>query len=72
MEKLDFTPEEYRAYREEKGLGWPPQSSFDFIKEKLAELQAAHPGVDIRAAISRSLNAEHARRDGLRYAGQNR
>lgn len=26
MEKLDFTPEEYRAYREEEGLGWPPES----------------------------------------------
>jgi hypothetical protein len=31
MEKLDFTPEEYRTYREEKGLGWPPRSMGDQI-----------------------------------------
>lgn len=56
MEKLDFTPEEYRAYREEEGLGWPPESGFDFIKRTVAKLQAQHPDVDVRAAITRSLN----------------
>lgn len=31
MEKLDFTPEEYRAYREEQGLGWPPESTGEYV-----------------------------------------
>lgn len=46
MEKLDFTPEEYRAWREEEGLGWPPQSMFDFLKGVVAELKAKHPDFD--------------------------
>lgn len=25
FEKLDFTPDEWKAWREEKGLPWPPQ-----------------------------------------------
>lgn len=40
MEKLDFTPEEYRAWREESGLGWPPQSMFDFLGGVIADLKA--------------------------------
>lgn len=46
MEKLDFTPEEYRAYREEKGLGWPPQSRRAFIAEFLADLKRRYPDWD--------------------------
>ena len=40
MEKGDFTPEEYRAWREEEGLGWPPQSMCDFIGETIKDMKA--------------------------------
>jgi hypothetical protein len=59
MEKLDFTPEEWR---EQEGLGWPPESESDFIKHILAELRAKYPDQDIDAAISRSLNRDSERR----------
>jgi 5-methylcytosine-specific restriction endonuclease McrA len=39
MEKLDFTPDEYREYRESEGLGWPPQSIRDFIRETYCRLK---------------------------------
>lgn len=39
MEKGDFTPEEYRAWREEAGLGWPPQSMCDFLGGVIADLK---------------------------------
>jgi hypothetical protein len=58
MEKLDFTPEEYRAYREERGLGWPPQSKFDLIKE-LAQAAADRHGMtlsEVLEAFARSLS----------------
>lgn len=34
-EKLTFTPDEWRAWREEKGYPWPPQSKSAFIAEQL-------------------------------------
>jgi len=46
MEKLDFTPEEYRAWREEQGLGWPPQSPTDFLRGVLADLKARYGATD--------------------------
>ena len=46
MEKLDFTPEEYRAWREEEGMGWPPQSMPDFLTGVIADLRAKHPNID--------------------------
>lgn len=46
MEKLDFTPEEYRAWREGAGLGWPPQSMYDFIGETIACLKAEYGYTD--------------------------
>jgi hypothetical protein len=30
-EKLDFTPAEWQAWREEMGFGWPPESRSAFI-----------------------------------------
>jgi hypothetical protein len=62
MEKGDFTPEEYRAYREEQGLGWPPQSMSHFLTGVLDDLQARNPDVDVREAIARSLRRESERR----------
>lgn len=56
MEKLDFTPEEYRAYREEKGLGWPPQSPTDFLKGVLADLKARYPDADLEQVARRIAN----------------
>lgn len=58
MEKLDFTPEEYRAYREEQGLGWPPQSGADLIRE-LAQAEADRRGVtltEVLEVLARSLS----------------
>lgn len=37
MEKLDFTPEEYREYRESQGLGWPPKSAGTRLLEIIRE-----------------------------------
>lgn len=37
MDKLDFTLEEWREWREAKGLGWPPPTRFDVIKEIVDE-----------------------------------
>jgi HNH endonuclease len=62
MEKLNFTPDEYREYRESEGLGWPPQSDYDLIKQIVAQMEAANPGVDVRGAIMRSLARESAAR----------
>lgn len=31
MEKLDFTPDEWRAYRVDQGLSWPPDYAGDII-----------------------------------------
>jgi hypothetical protein len=62
MEKLDFTPEEWREWREQEGLGWPPESGFDFVKRTLAELRAKYPDHDVDAAIRRSLDREYERR----------
>src|SRR5262249_53267218 len=59
MEKLDFTPEEYRVYRDEKALGWPPQSMFNYLKAVLAGLKARYPDADI-ARIARSIPSERA------------
>lgn len=42
MEKLDFTPEEYRAYREEQGLGWPPEARGDRLLMLIREVGALH------------------------------
>ena len=39
MEKLDFTPEEWRSYREENGLGWPPGR---VIADVISELAARY------------------------------
>lgn len=33
LDKLDFTPEEWREWREANGLPWPPRSHFDEIKD---------------------------------------
>jgi HNH endonuclease len=62
MEKLDFTPQEWREYREQEGLGWPPESGSDIIKRLFAELRAKFPDQDVDAAIRRSLHREHERR----------
>lgn len=61
MEKLDFTPEEYRAYREEQGLGWPPQSMYDFIGELLADLRRKHGDAYVDEQIRRSLQRSYGR-----------
>lgn len=54
MEKSDFTPEEYRAWREESGRGWPPQSPSDFLTGLLADLRARYPDVDL-AEVARKM-----------------
>jgi HNH endonuclease len=52
MEKLNFTPEEYRAYREENGLGWPPKSPEAKLKEIVREAAEVF-GVTEREAMER-------------------
>ena len=41
-EYADFTPEEYRAYREEQGLGWPPEARGDRLLMLIREVGALH------------------------------
>jgi hypothetical protein len=64
MEKLDFTPEEYRAWREESGLGWPPQSPFDFLKGVIADLKArfGYTDADLARGVRRMHEETLARR----------
>lgn len=40
MDKLNFTPEEWREWREAEGLGWPPKSRIDQIQEIYDEVKA--------------------------------
>lgn len=42
MEKLNFTPEEYKTYRLEEGLGWPPKTPRQEIQEIFEELVAKY------------------------------
>jgi HNH endonuclease len=42
MEKLDFTPEEYREYRESEGLGWPPESRWQKLDRIIKEATALY------------------------------
>lgn len=37
MEKLDFTPDEWRGWREERGWPWPPISRLAFIRQLVDE-----------------------------------
>lgn len=53
MEKLDFTPDEWRAWREEEGLGWPPRSPTDFLRGVLDDLKARYPDVDLEQVARR-------------------
>lgn len=46
MEKLDYTPDEWRAWRESEGLPWPRKSMHDEIRDILKSiLQDALPEV---------------------------
>jgi 5-methylcytosine-specific restriction endonuclease McrA len=40
MEKLDFTPDEWREWRRSEGLEWPPKSMGQQIREWVAEYRA--------------------------------
>ena len=37
-EKLDFTPEEWRAWRESEGMPWPPPGRIGYIRQAVQEL----------------------------------
>jgi 5-methylcytosine-specific restriction endonuclease McrA len=39
-DKLDFTPEEWREWRESEGKPWPPESRTALFVRLLAEIQA--------------------------------
>ena len=56
MEKLNFTPDEYRAYREESGLGWPPESVGHMIKRMIRDARAAMGDERVDGAIAAYLN----------------
>src|SRR5262249_1849686 len=56
MEKLDFTPEEYRAYREEEGLGWPPKSAAQVIMDTIEEMRERYGAGFVARAIARELS----------------
>lgn len=59
MEKLDFTPEEYRAYREEHGLGWPPKSPEQRLWEIWQEMVALYGLTqEDQARILRKMNSK--------------
>ena len=47
MDKLDFTPEEWRAWREEEGLRWPPLTRFATLMEILQETKKRYPDVQV-------------------------
>lgn len=47
MEKLDFTPDEWREWRLEEGYGWPPERLIDVITRLVAEAKRRYPHVDI-------------------------
>lgn len=60
MNKLDFTPDEWKAYRLEEGLCWPPESPRDFIARTYFELKAKYVAEhgcepDLADAIRRSM-----------------
>jgi hypothetical protein len=55
MEKLDFTPAEYRAYREEEGLGWPPKSAAQVIMDTIREMRERYGSEFVKRAIARAL-----------------
>jgi HNH endonuclease len=59
MEKLDFTPEEYREYREEMGLGWPPPTRYQILKEIL-EARQIYGQEAIDRAIARFASARRS------------
>jgi hypothetical protein len=42
MEKLDFKPEEWREWREQEGLGWPPKTGFQLLEEIVMNQFAEH------------------------------
>jgi hypothetical protein len=49
-EKLDFTPEQWRAWREERGMPWPPVPRFARMWEAIAATAAQFTEEDFRAA----------------------
>jgi CRISPR/Cas system Type II protein with McrA/HNH and RuvC-like nuclease domain len=55
QEKLDFTPEEWRAYREERGLPWPPLGRAGNIRQVIEEAAAA-AGLTVAEFSARALN----------------
>ena len=57
MEKLDFTPEEWREWREAKGYGWPPKSRFERFMEILRQTAERDgvPEAEMRARVLRNL-----------------
>lgn len=65
-QKLDFTPEEWREWRESEGMPWPPKSRWDRAREFLdAELAKLTPEEQDQVlkdldAWARRLNTEAA------------
>ncbi|WP_206602760.1 HNH endonuclease signature motif containing protein [Streptomyces sp. M41(2017)] len=58
-EKLDFTPAEWRAWRESEGLPWPPPGRIGYIREAVQQvLDSGVSPSDLAEAA-----AAYARRD---------
>jgi phosphatidylserine/phosphatidylglycerophosphate/cardiolipin synthase-like enzyme len=56
MEKLNFTPEEYREYRESEGLGWPPKSRGERLLD-LIRAEAERTGVPVGDLVDKFVSA---------------
>lgn len=57
MEKLTFTPEEWREWREAEGYGWPPKSRAERFMDVLRETAERYgiPEAEMRERVLRSL-----------------
>lgn len=54
MEKLNLTPDEWRAWRESRGLSWPPKSIQALLRDDLGPVLAAAPS-EVLAGLNQAL-----------------
>lgn len=68
LDKLDFTPEEWREWRETNGLPWPPRSQFDEIKDLVRKRSEAPGRQDTKRSVE-SIDGLPAQRTLLDVVG---